>query len=72
MEMDSYNPATYINLGCCEMLFKGDLERAKYFFEQALKIDSTQFEGIYNLGEFYLQFLVFSVCTGSFRLENMK
>lgn len=48
-EMDSYNPATFVNSGTCEMI-KEDLEKAKGYFENAIEIDAMCFEAIYNLG----------------------
>lgn len=48
-EMDSYNPATFVNSGTCEMI-KEDLEQARVYFENALEIDAMCFEAIYNIG----------------------
>lgn len=48
-EIDSYNPAAFVNSGTCEML-KEDNEMAKRYFEEALEIDPTAFEALYNLG----------------------
>lgn len=49
-EMDSYNPATFVNSGTYEMLSADDLVAAKGYFENALEIDAMCFEAIYNLG----------------------
>lgn len=49
-EIDSYNPATFVNSGTYEMLSGDDLEMAKGYFENALEIDTMCFEAIYNLG----------------------
>lgn len=48
-EMDSYNPAAFINSGTLEMI-REDYEMARSYFENALEIDSTSFEALYNLG----------------------
>lgn len=48
-DIDSYNPAAFVNSGSCEML-KEDNEMAKRYFEEALEIDPTSFEALYNLG----------------------
>lgn len=48
-EMDSYNPAAFINSGACEIV-NGNLDLAKGYFETALEIDAMSFEAIYNLG----------------------
>lgn len=48
-DIDSYNPAAFVNSGTCEML-KDDNEMAKRYFEEALEIDPTSFEALYNLG----------------------
>lgn len=48
-DIDSYNPASFVNSGSCEML-KDDNEMAKRYFEEALEIDPTSFEALYNLG----------------------
>lgn len=48
-ELDSYNPAAFINSGALEMI-KEDYEQAKIYFENAVEIDAMSFEAIYNLG----------------------
>lgn len=48
-ELDSYNPAAFINSGALEMI-KEDNEQAKAYFENAIEIDAMSFEAIYNLG----------------------
>lgn len=48
-ELDSYNPAAFINSGALEMI-KEDYEQAKTYFENAIEIDAMSFEAIYNLG----------------------
>lgn len=55
--LDSYNPATYVNQGVCEMM-KNDYYTAKTLMETALEIDSTNFEGLYNMGEFISYFFL--------------
>jgi intraflagellar transport protein 88 len=48
-KLDTYNPATYINVGVLEMI-RENYDKAKLMFESALDIDSTSFEALYNLG----------------------
>lgn len=48
-ELDSYNPAAFINSGALEMI-KENYEQAKHYFENAIEIDAMSFEAIYNLG----------------------
>lgn len=48
---DSYNPATYINRGYAELM-DDNIIKAKIMFDNALDIDATSFEALYNLGEF--------------------
>lgn len=48
-KIDSYCPAAFINSGVCNLL-KNDLETAKLMFFNALDIDSTSFEALYNIG----------------------
>lgn len=51
-EIDSYNPAAFVNSGTLEM-FREDMEAARKYFEIALDIDPTAFEALYNLGLVY-------------------
>lgn len=48
-EIDSYNPAAFVNSGACEMI-RESCQAAKKYFEMALDIDPTAFEALYNLG----------------------
>lgn len=48
-EIDSYNPAAFVNSGTCEIITE-DYDAAKKYFEIALDIDPTAFEALYNLG----------------------
>lgn len=48
--MDSYNPHAFVNSGVCEMM-KEKFDAAKFMFTNALEIDATLFEAIYNMGE---------------------
>lgn len=57
-DIDSYNPASFVNSGVCEMVRASGAEGenfgdAKRFFEMALEIDPTAFEALYNLGLVY-------------------
>lgn len=53
-KMDSYNPHAFVNLGvCCLMREKFDV--AKFMFNNALEIDATLFEAIYNMGRWIIQ-----------------
>lgn len=51
--MDSYNPHAFVNSGVCEMM-KEKFDAAKFMFTNALEIDATLFEAIYNMGEILL------------------
>jgi Tfp pilus assembly protein PilF len=48
--MDSYNPHAFVNSGVCEMM-REKFDVAKFMFTNALEIDATLFEAIYNMGE---------------------
>lgn len=48
-DIDSYNPAAFVNSGACEM-YRENYQAAKKYFEMALDIDPTAFEALYNLG----------------------
>lgn len=48
--MDSYNPHAFVNSGVCEMM-REKFDAAKFMFTNALEIDATLFEAIYNMGE---------------------
>jgi Tfp pilus assembly protein PilF len=48
--MDSYNPHAFVNSGVCEMM-KEKFDAAKFMFSNALEIDATLFEAIYNMGK---------------------
>lgn len=65
-DMDSYNPAAFVNSGACEMQ-RDDLERAKLYFETALEIDAMCFEALYNLGLVCKKLGQFEVALGYFR-----
>lgn len=49
-KMDSYNPHAFVNSGVCEMM-REKFDVAKFMFNNALEIDATLFEAIYNMGE---------------------
>lgn len=51
-DIDSYNPAAFVNSGAVEML-RDDLGGARKHFEVALDIDPTCFEALYDLGLIY-------------------
>lgn len=65
-EMDSYNPAAYVNSGACEVQ-RDDLDQAKVYFETALEIDAMCFEALYNLGLVCKKLGQFEVALGYFR-----
>lgn len=69
--LDSYNPATLINHGVCEMM-KKDFESARTMFEAALELDSTSFEALYNLGLIWKHFNEYDTALSYFRKLNMK
>lgn len=48
-KMDSYNPHAFVNSGVCEMM-REKFDVAKFMFNNALEIDATLFEAIYNMG----------------------
>lgn len=48
-KMDSYNPHAFVNSGVCEMMLE-KFDDAKFMFNNALEIDATLFEAIYNMG----------------------
>lgn len=68
--LDSYNPATLINHGVCEMARK-DFDSARTMFEAALELDSTSFEALYNLGLIWKQFNDYETALSYFRKLNM-
>lgn len=68
--LDSYNPATLINHGVCEMM-KKDFESARTMFEAALELDSTSFEALYNLGLIWKHFNEYETALSYFRKLNM-
>lgn len=49
-KMDSYNPHAFVNSGVCEMM-REKFDVAKFMFGNALEIDATLFEAIYNMGK---------------------
>lgn len=49
-KMDSYNPHAFVNSGVCEMM-REKYDVAKFMFNNALEIDATLFEAIYNMGK---------------------
>lgn len=65
-EMDSYNPAAFVNSGACEMA-RDDLERARRYFETALEVDAMCFEAIYDLGLVCKKLGEFEVALGYFK-----
>lgn len=67
--LDSYNPATLINNGVCEMM-KKDYETARTMFEAALELDATSFEALYNLGLIWKQFGEHETALSYFRKLN--
>lgn len=69
-KLDSYNPATLINHGVCEMM-KKDFESARTMFEAALELDSTSFEALYNLGLIWKHFNEYETALSYFRKLNM-
>lgn len=48
-DIDSYNPAGFVNSGACEMM-RDNTEAAKKYFEMAIDIDPIAFEAVYDLG----------------------
>ncbi|XP_055309394.1 intraflagellar transport protein 88 homolog [Sitodiplosis mosellana] len=48
-DIDSYNPAGFVNSGTCEFI-RVNYNAAQRYFEMALEIDPTAFEALYNLG----------------------
>lgn len=48
-DIDSYNPAGFVNSGACEMM-RENYDAAKKYFEMAIEIDPIAFEALYNLG----------------------
>lgn len=70
-KLDSYNPATLINNGVCEMM-RGETETAKAMFEAALEIDATSFEALYNLGLIWKQMGEFETALSYFRKLNIS
>lgn len=68
--LDSYNPATLINHGVCEMM-KKNYEEARTMFEAALDLDSTSFEALYNLGLIWKHFNEYETALSYFRKLNM-
>lgn len=48
-KMDSYNPHAFVNSGVIEMMTE-QFDAAKFMFNNALEIDATLFEAIYNMG----------------------
>lgn len=48
-DIDSYNPAGFVNSGTCEFI-RENYDVAQKFYEMALEIDPTAFEALYNLG----------------------
>lgn len=53
-KMDSYNPHAFVNSGVCEMM-KEKFDVAKFMFSNALEIDATLFEAIYNMGGLWVK-----------------
>lgn len=51
-DIDSYNPAGFINSGTCEFI-REKYDAAIKYFEMALDIDPTAFEALYSLGITY-------------------
>lgn len=49
-KLDSYNPHALVNSGVCEMM-KEKYDIAKFMFNNALEIDATLFEALYNMGK---------------------
>lgn len=49
-KLDSYNPHAFVNSGVCEMM-KEKYDIAKFMFNNALEIDATLFEALYNMGK---------------------
>lgn len=68
--LDSYNPATLINNGVCELV-KKDYEAARTLFEAALELDSTSFEALYNLGLVWKHFGEHETALAYFRKLNL-
>lgn len=62
-KMDSYNPHAFVNSGVVEMM-REKFDVAKFMFNNALEIDATLFEAIYNMGEWkkgpFVEFLFLS------------
>lgn len=51
-KLDSYNPYAFVNSGVCEML-RERFDIAKFMFNNALEIDASLFEALYNLGKYF-------------------
>ncbi|XP_031625781.1 intraflagellar transport protein 88 homolog [Contarinia nasturtii] len=65
-EVDSYNPAGFVNSGTCEFI-RENYESARKYFEMALEIDPTAFEALYNLGLTYKKIGDFENALNCFR-----
>lgn len=68
-KLDSYNPATLINNGVCEMM-KKDFDSARTMFEAALDLDSTSYEALYNLGLIWKHLNDYETALSYFRKLN--
>lgn len=50
MQADRYNPSALVNKG--NVLFaKSEFEKALHFYKEAVNIESSCVEGLFNLGE---------------------
>lgn len=61
-KLDSYNPHAFVNSGVCEML-RERYDIAKFMFNNALEIDASLFEALYNMGKFTFTHLSLFVVT---------
>lgn len=52
-KLDSYNPHAFVNSGVCEMM-RERYDIAKFMFNNALEIDASLFEALYNMGGFFI------------------
>jgi tetratricopeptide (TPR) repeat protein len=59
-KLDSYNPHAFVNSGVCEML-RERYDIAKFMFNNALEIDASLFEALYNMGKFAFTLIPFII-----------
>lgn len=69
-KLDSYNPHALVNSGVCEIL-KEKYDIAKFMFNNALEIDASLFEALYNMGEFSILYHSHAVKVFWFIVEGL-